>query len=302
MRAAYLWCPAYPLEDAGHCQRTVRAARQLTDAAGYSLIVSPELAHVAGRGCWHPAEMRIHDLIAGLECELLIAARGGYGCLDLVETILAWPRASAPRLVGYSDLTVLHALWWRRRWGETLYGYMPGVDAGERSRHSTVELLRGAGMVRNAVSDPEVVVLHRGAAKGMLFAACLRVLAGLVGTPAMPDLEGCILAIEDIDERPYRIDRDLQQLARSGGLRGVAGLVCGAFPSEAPPGYAGTTAHAIIQEWAARLKIPAVFGLPFGHAADPLTLPCGRSAALACQADGWSLTVNPASDEGSGRS
>jgi muramoyltetrapeptide carboxypeptidase len=301
MPSAYLWCPAYPLADEAHRQRALTAARALTDAVAMTLTPSSELTRFAPAGTWHEAEPRIRDLVTGLESDLLIAARGGYGCLDLVETILAHPRVRGPRLLGFSDLTVFHAMWWRRRWGETLYGYMPGVSAGTRAFDSTVALLKGGGLELNQATDANVQVLQPGRAKGLLFAACLRVLAGLVGTPAMPDLEGCILCIEDIDEKPYRIDRDLQQLARSGSLRGLAGLVCGSFPYEQTQGGGGPSAAGLLGRWAERLKVPALFGLPFGHTNDPLTLPCGRSASISGQGARWSLVIKPASDEGSGR-
>jgi muramoyltetrapeptide carboxypeptidase len=302
MPSAYLWCPAFPLGDEAHRQRTVHGAQQLCQRAGLDLESSPLLGRFAPSGTWLPAKERVQDLVRGLERDVLIAGRGGYGCLDLVEAALAWPHTRAPRLIGYSDLTVLHALWRRRGWGETLYGFMPGVGCGPRSLESTVALLAGRSLACDAASEPTATVLVQGVARGTLFAACLRVLAGLVGTPAMPDLAGCILAIEDIDERPYRIDRDLQQLARSGSLRGVVGLICGAFPGEVPAGYGGPSAADVCRGWAERLKVPALFGLPFGHHPDPMTLPCGRSTVLTCQEGGWSLRVKLAgADDGSGR-
>jgi muramoyltetrapeptide carboxypeptidase len=106
------------------------------------------------------------------------------------------------------------------------------------------------------------------------------VLTGLVGTPWMPDLRGHLLAIEDIDERPYRLDRDLWQLHRSGALRGITGLIGGTFPAHLPEGYAGPTAATVLTAWADRLGIPALGGVPFGHEADPLTLALRRPSHL----------------------
>jgi muramoyltetrapeptide carboxypeptidase len=292
-RSAYLWCPGYPLADAAHRQRTVAAARALTEAAGCVLVESPLLARHLAPGAWLPVSERVADLRHGLECDLLIAGRGGYGCLDLIDPLLAETRTHRPTLIGYSDLTVLHALWQRRGWGESLYGFMPGVAPGARALASTRIFLAGEGLALGRTDAPTALVLHPGTARGPLFPACLRVLTGLVGTPVMPELTGAILAVEDLDERPYRLDRDFHQLTRSGSLESVVGLVCGTFPAENPPDYAGPAAADICRRWAERLGVPALFGLPFGHVPDPLTLPRGRAATLDCHGDDWRLTIEP---------
>jgi muramoyltetrapeptide carboxypeptidase len=292
MPSAYVWCPAYALSGHEHHQRTCAGAQALTAALGMDLAVSPRLLDFPGAGCWLDAPVRIADLYQGLGHDLLIAARGGYGCMDLIESVLAWPGARAPTVLGFSDVTVLHALWRRRGWAATIYGMMPGVAWGARALASTLALLRGEALICDGVGFPRVRRLNCGGTRGMLFPACLRVLAGLIGTPAMPDLSGCILAIEDIDERPYRIERDLRQLALSGSLAGVVGLVCGRFPAENPIGYAGAHAEDILSSWARSLGIPGIVELPFGHDSDPLSLPCGRMATLQVDRQSWRLATD----------
>jgi muramoyltetrapeptide carboxypeptidase len=88
---------------------------------------------------------------------------------------------------------------------------------------------------------------------------------------------------------PYRVDRNLHQLAASGMLDGIAGVVFGRFPVELPPNYAGPDLRTICQQWANRLRVPTVFGVPFGHDPDPLTLAQGRASRLTVHAAGWHL-------------
>lgn len=288
-RTLGVWCPAYPLADAEALARARAGAAELARRCGWSLVESPLLARRLGPGAWLPAEERRADLSALLGHDALVAGRGGYGCLDLLAALPA-RLERPPLLIGYSDLTVLHAAWRVRGWGETLYGFMPGVAAGERSLATTAALAGGGGLEHGPAPDDGVVVAHAGAAEGPLVAGCLRVLAGLVGTPWMPALAGTILALEDIDERPYRVDRDLRQLELAGCLAGVRGLVTNAFPAPAPAGYAGPSAAGVVEAVAARLGIPALVGLPFGHHADPLTLACGRASVLECGSGGrWRL-------------
>jgi muramoyltetrapeptide carboxypeptidase len=291
-RSAYLCCPAYPLVDAAHHQRAVAMASRFAVRAGLTLVTSPLLARHPGAGAWLDRAERCADLEAALAHDVLIAARGGYGCLDLLDVLPAGRPPGDATVIGYSDLTVLHAAWRARGWGETVYGFMPGVPGGDRALESAAAALAGDGLVLDPASDPAVEAVGPGNAAGWLFGACLRVLAGLVGTPAMPSLSGCILALEDVDERPYRVDRDLQQLWRAGLLSGVTGLVGGVFPAGLPDGYRGPGVADVLRAWSGRLGIPAIVGLPFGHHADPVALPCGRNARLECAAGGtWRLAI-----------
>ncbi|MBA3707502.1 MAG: LD-carboxypeptidase [Planctomycetes bacterium] len=291
MPSAYLFCPAYPLRDQDQLSRALASARAFADSVGHELIASPDIAGWGADGAWPDADLRRRDFERALGHDLIIAARGGYGCTDLAATASAHG-GRLPLLVGYSDLTVLHAVWRGRGAGESLYGFMPAAAPGERSLESASALARGEGLAFDSRTMPDVAVLRAGSARGPLFAACLRVLASLCGTPLMPPLRGCILALEDIDERPYQIDRDLAQLGLAGALDGVVGLVFGSFRSQPRAGYGGPDARDICRRWAERRGLPAIQALPFGHDEDPVTLACGREASLDCGPGHWSLRIH----------
>lgn len=289
----FLWSPAYSVADAEQLQRTRDNGRWLADCVGATVVESTSLGQFLPSGSWRDGHDRRAEMESALDCQYLVAARGGYGAVELATALLHAPHTSAGVLVGYSDVTVLHACWRIRGWGESLYGFLAGLNLGQRSRESTRQLIIGGGLSVDERSDPDVTPLHGDVADGTCFAACLRVLTGLVGTPAMPHLDGCILALEDIDERPYQIDRDLQQLYLSGALLGVRGLVFGRFPAPAVDGYSGPSALDICRRWAKRLGVPAIAGLRFGHDEDPLTLACGRLSRLTVAGTKWSLELKP---------
>lgn len=279
--AAWLTCPAYVLRDDQAAAAALAAAQAVSPLPVHP---SPLLAERCPPGAWPAAERRRADFTTALNHRLIFAARGGYGCLDLAE-LAAAHRGPWPRLVGYSDLTVLHAAWWQAGRRDGVYGFLAGVAHGERARSSAAALLRGQPV---ACTLPPHAALRPGQVDAPCFPACLRVLAGLCGTPLQPDLRGAVLAIEDIDEKPYAIDRDLRQLHASGALAGVVALVGGRFPWTPAPGYAGPQAPAIITAWADRLGIPAWTGIPFGHDDDPLALPVGGRIRLADdRLDAW---------------
>ncbi|MBA3697638.1 MAG: LD-carboxypeptidase [Planctomycetes bacterium] len=282
-----LWCPAYPLPPARQSAALAAATAFVHGIAG-ELTVSAGNSPWLGDGAWAPAPQRRSAFRHVLGHDLLLAGRGGYGCLDLLDEV-AGHSGPLPGLIGYSDLTVLHAAWAVRGGPETLYGFMPGVAHGDRALASAIALALGKEQHWDNTVLPEARVLRQGEARGPLFAGCLRVLAGLIGTKWMPDLRGRILAIEDIDERPYRIDRDLQQLHLAGCLAGVLAVVANAFPATLPEGYRGPSGADIVSAWAERLAVPAIMDLPFGHHADPLTLACGRATTLRAGQNTWSL-------------
>lgn len=287
MPSVACWCPAYALPDVERLERARQRAGQLVAALDATLVEAPSLSRLGAPSTWAPETERRAELAQLWHLDVLLAARGGYGCVHLLPALPS--TGPAPYLIGYSDVTVLHAAWWRRGWGETLYGFMPATPGGARSLATTIALARGEGLHLDPITDPEVVVANPGSGEGPCFAACLRVLTGLCGTPEQPDLHGAVLAIEDIDERAYQVDRDLQQLAASGVLRGIVGLVFGSFRANEPAGYQGPDLLALATTWGERLNVPTVVGLPFGHESDALTLACGRRTELTAAQNSWQL-------------
>ncbi len=278
-------CPAYGLHDQAEIELARQRATAFCAARDWRLVVSPELSRPRGRGHWHsrPDAAGVERILAA---DIWWPARGGYGCLALADALRARDLQRLPLLIGYSDITVLHAVW-RQHGRSSVYGPMPAAACTPGSLETLALALDGAPLRYDARSAVQVRPLHPGSCQGPCFAACLSVLAGLVGTPAMPQLAGCLLALEDIDERPYRVDRALWQLARAGCLDGVRGLVWGVMPHENPPGYAGESMTAVLQRWAGELAVPAIAGLDFGHSAEPCSLVNGRQSALRVTSTDW---------------
>jgi len=150
--------------------------------------------------------------------------------------------------------------------------------------------LKGGEYTCSSEIEAAARVLRPGTAAAPLFAACLVVLANLCGTAAFPDLAGHILAIEDVEERPYAIDFALHQMYLAGKLDGIAGLLCGSFHHQVAADYGGPTVDEILAAWAVRLGVPAICRLPFGHMDAPMVLPAGLPVELEARGDGsWHL-------------
>jgi muramoyltetrapeptide carboxypeptidase len=292
MATCYVTCPAYSIENPAKRARVLDGIQPVAAALGWEVVLSPQLERFVAHGGWLPAAERIADIRRALEHDVVWACVGGYGSAHLVEALMAAEPARPPRLIGYSDITVLHACWRVRGWGEGIYTAVPAGRG--RTRDSIVACARGEAMRIAPASEAGVRVLRTGRASGRLHPACVSVLAGLVGTVAMPDLDGAILAVEDIGEQPFQIDFALWQLQRAGHLAGVRGLVGGAFQMKERVEPYGPSFDEVLAEWAQNLGVPAVTRVPFGHIDDGIALPVGRMAELRAEPGGdWGLTVLP---------
>lgn len=290
----YVCCPSYalrnPVEKRDHLKRAAAFARRM----GLRVVASPLLDRHLGPGAWLDIGPRRDDLLEALRHDCIWTARGGYGAIHLAPALMEAKVRHRPRLIGYSDITILHACWRVRGWGEAYYGMIPDqLDAG-RAPDSLLPLFRGRGLRRDNSTDAAVVVVRPGRAEGTCFAACLAVLAGLAGTPYRPDLRGCLLAVEDIDEKPYQVDFALSQLHAAGALDGVGALIGGSFTHQAALDYGGPGIDDVFRRWGDILGVPVISRLPFGHLPDSLALANGRPLKLVAEADGaWSLEFAP---------
>jgi muramoyltetrapeptide carboxypeptidase len=186
-------------------------------------------------------------------------------------------RKARKPLVGFSDATTL-LLWQLRRAGLMgFHGPMLERDAGP----SDAELER---LVRALLGEPLPPLAgagrRGGRAEGRLVGGSLTLLAASLGTPWEIDTRGAILAFEEIGEKPYAIDRDLQHLAAAGKLEAAAGFAVGSLLGCEDPKRATPSADDVIVSVLSRWKKPLVTGLPFGHEQPNLVWPVGAAARI----------------------
>lgn len=286
----YVTAPSWPARSPSEADETRAALAPMAEACGFEVRISPLLERAwAGHGAWTDPAERLADLKLALRHELVWAHRGGFGCIQLLPGALRLKARGRPGFAGYSDNTVLHALWWKNGWDEAFYSGRPPRSPSSRHHASLRALLRGEDLLCDAATSPGTRPLADGHAEGRLFVGCLSVLAHLAGTPLQPDLRGAILCLEDIDEKPYSVEFALSQLHLAGALDGIRGLAGGFFTYTEKNDYAGPHVDAVLARWAGRLGVPCVDRLPFGHLDDHLVLPTGRQAVLDVRRGRWSL-------------
>ncbi|MCP5542088.1 MAG: LD-carboxypeptidase [Akkermansiaceae bacterium] len=227
----------------------------------------------------------LRDAIRDPEIDAILCARGGYGATRLLPDLVPAEVAAANKaLVGFSDITALHALW-ARAGVRSIHAPMAGALAGatEPIREEWIRTLEGRDAPETWTLQPIVA----GAAEGRLFGGNLAVIAALLGTPFLPRTDGCVLFLEDVGERPYRVDRMLTSLLHAGWFAGCAGIVIGAF-TEGKPGDDGVSTEEVIAERLGNLGVPVIAGFPGGHIDDNEPLTFGAAARI----DGDRFTIS----------
>lgn len=228
----------------------------------------------------------------------IVCARGGYGCQRIVDDFdLDLVTADPKVFCGFSDVTALH-LALGRTGLVTFHGPMAAWNA---DRTGTI----AAAALRRALCDPTplgvvrtrpgtvTTALAPGRVTAPLVGGNLTLLAASAGTRDAVDARGRLLLLEEVGEAPYRVDRLLRQLRRSGALDDVAGIVVGecvgcdaASPDDIP--LAEVLADAL-----GDLGVPVSYGLPLGHGPEQVTVPLGVAATLDADAGTLDL-IEPA--------
>ncbi|HET6918312.1 MAG TPA: LD-carboxypeptidase [Jiangellaceae bacterium] len=225
--------------------------------------------------------------VAGIVC-----ARGGYGA-ERILGLLDWAAmgTAGPKVfAGFSDVTALHEAFGLRLGLATLHSPMAAAQVFV-SDDLTAELFRRTLFEPESVqtiTSPTAETLVSGTARGVTVGGCLSLLASAIGTPTgRQSVAGGILLLEDVAEEPYRLDRMLTHLLRSGWLDGVAGIVFGSLFGCGP----ADQLRALMLDRLGGLGVPIVWEFGFGHGPSSLTVPLGVLATLAADPDANASTL-----------
>lgn len=221
----------------------------------------------------------IHDAWRDPTIAALIAVRGGYGSAQLLPRLDPQLMRSARKaLIGYSDITALLGFYLQH--GLTaIHG--PMIDRrlskgpAAYDEDSFRRTLMGTGPA-GEFKPAQLETLHEGTATGVLVGGTLSQLMASMGTPWQFDPpHECVLFLEDIGERPYRIHRLLTQMAQAGRFVNVRAIIFGEFPGCDEPG-GDPAIKDVLRDFTAEFRGPVVFNFPSGHTSGPTwTLPFG---------------------------
>jgi muramoyltetrapeptide carboxypeptidase len=279
--------PSGPLVGPHELERAVATAESL----GWTVQVGTHALARTGYFAGDDAQ-RGGDLVAAIldpAVDGIWCLRGGYGAGRLLPAVQGALETAAPKaLIGYSDITALHAAW-QGAGSISFHGPTARSPLSAFSRASFEQIVQQcASPVLHA---PDAAIVHAGRADGRLLGGNLALVASLCGTPWAMQFGGAIVVLEDIGEATYRLDRMLSQLHLAGAFDGVAGFALGHFTDCPDTTDDGTrTMRALADELAERYRVPVLLGIPVGHIDDQWTLPMGARATL--DADARTLHVH----------
>lgn len=226
---------------------------------------------------------RVADVNAALRddsIDALWCIRGGYGAMRLLDDIDYTAFGNNPKaLIGYSDITALHAAIAVHCEVVSFHG---PTARGKHSSFSRDSFLRAIVHQSDSCGSwSGARTIRPGSVTGRMAGGNLSLVASLVGTAYQIDMTDAILVIEDINEAVYRVDRMMHQLLMSGSLDNCAAIAAGDFTLPADDNDAADrSVDEVFFEIGERLGIPCIAGLPFGHIEDQWTVPLGAQAML----------------------
>jgi muramoyltetrapeptide carboxypeptidase len=254
--------------------------------ARYDIVLDPAIYERTGflAGADERRAEELNRYLRDPDIRAIIPARGGYGVMRILELLDSDAIKRDPKpIVGFSDLTAFSAWCVKSAGVRTIHGPM----VNQIGRVPGEELAWLFALLEDP-SPPGVLVDERprvgarggGTVEGRMVGGNLEMVTRLLGTPWAFDLGASVLVLEDVGERPYRIDRALTQLKLAGALDGVRAVCLGDFLRSDEEDGMPPTAAEVLAERLTAFDIPAVGGLPVGHGDHNLAFPLGGRCAV----------------------
>jgi muramoyltetrapeptide carboxypeptidase len=277
-----------------------KAAQRLSKL-GFEVEVDPQsnLIHQRFAGSDAERAQALENAILDPNIHVVMAARGGYGAHRLLP-LLDWAKLAkavnkqGKLLVGHSDFTAIQ-LALLSHGAPSLAGPCAGVDFGDDSLNAfmkTAFVQASKGEFHLTIKAKQA---HSFTAQGMLWGGNLAMLCSLLGTHYFPkpaQIAGGILFLEDTNERPFRVERMLNQLHMAGVLSTQSAVLWGDFGKPVAATYdRGYGLPSVLKHVRDVLHVPVATGLPFGHVPKKATLPVGRHVQLSVTPTGFNLNL-----------
>lgn len=232
-----------------------------------------------------------HSMFKDKNVKAIFCVRGGYGAFRLLDKIDYKLIKQNPKIfAGYSDISALQNAIFTKTGLVTFAGPMVAVDFWNEVNPYTAEYfweVITSNKKLGRIELPEDYTnglpnLHKGMASGRIIGGNLAVFTALLGTEYFPPMKDKILMIEDINEKPYKIDRLLNQLRLAKVFKQIKGIILGRFVEcyEPDPNTKTLSLGEVIEHYIGSLKMPILYTFPHGHIKELVTIPFGISVKM----------------------
>ncbi|MBI3363373.1 MAG: LD-carboxypeptidase [Ignavibacteriae bacterium] len=257
---------------------------------GYRIVLGNNIhkkrGYLAGTDAQRASDL--NDLFDDSRVKAIFTVRGGYGSHRILSLLNYMTIKRNPKiLVGYSDITALQLAIFSKTALITFAGPMISSDMGKRFTGEAEEWfwqcmtstkkLPPLSYEKNSLQQ----LGTKNVSSGILLGGNLSLVAALVGTPYFPPIQDIVFLLEEIDERPYRIDRLLQQIKLAGLIDRSKGIALGTFIGCTPAkGKSSLTLREVFHETFHDYSYPILSGFRHGHLKNPVTIPIGIRVRL----------------------
>lgn len=272
------------LSPSGSIDKTfLKGACERLESWGLEVILAKHASTSYGRFAGTVSQ-RVHDFQKAMDNEqlkMIFCSRGGYGAVHLIDKLDFTIFRNSPKwLVGYSDITLLHQLFQKNGF-VSLHAPMARHLAVEPESDFATQALKNILFGKIPVYECTAHPLNRqGKAAGKLIGGNLSVFYGLRGTPYDLIPEGSVLFIEDVGEKPYHIDRMMNNLKLGGILEKISGLIIGQFTEYEEDKLMKSKVYENIARLVKEYAYPVCFNFPAGHTEKNYPLIFGAHAEL----------------------
>lgn len=258
----------------------LQKSKQYFENKGFNVVVSPNAQDRKNYLCGddNTRAKMLNDFFKDDTIDAIIAARGGYGAIRLLDKIDYISIKQHPKIFcGYSDITALMLMIYKKTGLVTFNAPMAYSDFGEAaSEYTEQSFFNTLTQTNDEIKIDAPKIYYKGVTSGLLWGGNLSTIQSLCGQNFIPD-EKFIFVTEDINEPVYKIDKMFTQLLNIPQFKNnLAGIVLGDFSGIDNENYFDSFFNDLAQS----LKIPVTGGLKFGHCKDKQTFPIGINAML----------------------
>ncbi len=277
--------------------KTIREGVETLQSLGFKVKtgkhIKEKYGYLAGSDEARVADL--HDMFKDDELKAIVALRGGYGSMRLLNLIDYDLIRNHPKIfIGYSDITSLNLAIHQQTGLVTFHGPVAISSFSTYTQENFWKVL-GSTEVPGEIKHPNPANLLRptahlntirpGKATGKLIGGNLTLFTALLGTPYGVETTDAILFLEETGEEPYDVDRMLTQLLLATKFDHVAGVVFDKCPDCQPSDYkpafsSSFSLEEVLDDRLGQLQCPVLYGLNVGHEADKPTLPMGIQVTL----------------------